>query len=268
MKIETVGRVYKTNDLSIFKALEGNRSVIEQRKKKVKESIVKYGWIEGSCILVNEKYEVIDGQARLEACRDLGLPIYFTVGEGIGIKECAAVNVSTKWQTMDYINMYASSGNINYKYLKILCEKYPDMSVPAITNISKLNVGGTHTNFKEGNFRMSEKKFEQTDRAIQYIRSCKNPNIQVDGYKRLYESSIGTLYIAYENDPHLFDATRLRDKLLKYKGLLVANNSDGIMSKLSDIYNFRSKSSYVDFRTILINIQKNHYKWVAEYKEN
>lgn len=59
-------RIYKTDDHTLFKKLEGNRDV--RSVEKIIKSIDNVGYVL-SPILVNEKYEVIDGQNRLEACK-------------------------------------------------------------------------------------------------------------------------------------------------------------------------------------------------------
>ena len=73
-KDKTVGHIFETTDYDIFKRLEGNRADIERRAKKVIKSIKAVGQIKAP-IIVNERFEIIDGQARAEAFRRLGLPI-------------------------------------------------------------------------------------------------------------------------------------------------------------------------------------------------
>ena len=67
--MKEVATVYRTEDLSIFKTLKGNREVKENRKQTLIESIDKHGYITNP-IIVNERFEVIDGQGRLAACKE------------------------------------------------------------------------------------------------------------------------------------------------------------------------------------------------------
>ena len=71
-------------------------------------------------ILVNENMEVIDGQHRLEALRKLGYPVYYQIGEGLGLKETIEMNAVQKhWNPLDYANSYAASGLESYqRYLQ------------------------------------------------------------------------------------------------------------------------------------------------------
>ena len=73
-----VGFVYSTEDYSVFQKLNGNRDVLESRKNKIMESILERGWIRNP-IVVNQKFEVIDGQGRLEALQELKMPVEYVI---------------------------------------------------------------------------------------------------------------------------------------------------------------------------------------------
>jgi hypothetical protein len=112
-----VPKVLITSNYGKFKRLDGNRKLTQARAKKIKKSIQEVGYIP-SPIITNEKYEVIDGQGRLQALQELELPVYYIVIPGIGIEECIAMNVNTSnWSVMDYIESHAETGNISYVYL-------------------------------------------------------------------------------------------------------------------------------------------------------
>lgn len=66
-----------TNDYTLFKKLEGNRDV--RKKNALVRSIKEMDLTMYSPIIVSEDFRIIDGQHRFEACKELGLPIYFLV---------------------------------------------------------------------------------------------------------------------------------------------------------------------------------------------
>ena len=109
--METEFKIYKTGELCKFKRLLGNRDITESRVSAIIDSIEKVGY-QPVPILVNEKMEVIDGQGRLEACKRLGLPIYYIVKNGIGIDECMSMNIKMQnWTIYDFIKSRAEQGN-------------------------------------------------------------------------------------------------------------------------------------------------------------
>lgn len=114
--------VFETTDYDKFKTLGGNRFV--DHSDKIVESINEVGQL-NSPIIVNENFEIIDGQNRFEAYRKLRLPVHYIISPGYGIKECIAMNsVSKNWSTSDYIKSYANLGNEHYKYLRDMLGKY------------------------------------------------------------------------------------------------------------------------------------------------
>lgn len=90
-----VGAIYSSEDYSVFRKLNGNRSVLEQRKNMIMASITERGWIRNP-VVVNEKMEIIDGQGRFEALKELGLPIEYVVAKGASISDCIALNIKQK----------------------------------------------------------------------------------------------------------------------------------------------------------------------------
>lgn len=69
--MKQTNEIKRTNNYDMFKRLEGNRFVDPKKVNKLKKSINEVGYISNP-IIVNEKMEVIDGQHRLEALKELG----------------------------------------------------------------------------------------------------------------------------------------------------------------------------------------------------
>ena len=89
MEKETV--VKTTRDYEVFKKLKGNRDVTESQVEKVIKSIKTIGLLPNP-VIVNENMEVVDGQARVEACKRLGLAVPYMVANGAGIDTAIALN--------------------------------------------------------------------------------------------------------------------------------------------------------------------------------
>ena len=123
-RIESDIKVYTTSDYGMFKKMLGNRDVTGEAQ--IVDSIQKVGYV-CTPIIINEKNEVIDGQNRLAALQELGLPVYYIIQENTNIQTCRALNIGQKnWSTIDYIDSYAESGNhtLSYKRLQSLINSY------------------------------------------------------------------------------------------------------------------------------------------------
>lgn len=146
-----VADVYETTDYSAFKRLKGNRKVSKARIRKIMESIAD-GYVLNP-IVVNENKEIIDGQGRLEAERELGLPVHYVIVEGAGLDDCVRMNISgTNWTTEDYVNSYAEQGIWEYVQLLDLKDEFPKLTVIMIAAILMnriINSGGMSTVLRE-----------------------------------------------------------------------------------------------------------------------
>lgn len=70
-------QIQKTRDYDIFKSVSFNREKNKRHIESIKKIILKENLLHLHPILVNEKMEVVDGQHRLEAAKDLGLEIFY-----------------------------------------------------------------------------------------------------------------------------------------------------------------------------------------------
>ena len=107
-------QVWVTNDYGLFKNLNGNRDIAFARVDKIAKSIKNIGY-RPQPILVNGNMEIIDGQGRFQALKNMGLPILYIIDKNAGIKECISMNIyQEKWNVMDYVKSYAEQGNNDY----------------------------------------------------------------------------------------------------------------------------------------------------------
>ena len=69
-------QIHSTGDLSVFKILDGNRNINLGNVDRLVKSIEENGFLQMP-IIVNENYEVIDGQHRLMAAKKINSIIYY-----------------------------------------------------------------------------------------------------------------------------------------------------------------------------------------------
>lgn len=144
-------QIQVTSDYSIFKFLPGNRPVNLAHVKKLEVSLEQGQLI--SPILVNDIMQIIDGQHRFTACKNLGLPVYYIVGQGYGIKEVQTLNTNTKdWKGPEYLNFYCELGIDPYLKFRQFQSMFPDFAFRAsylILSRKKTGVAGGDTRSKK-----------------------------------------------------------------------------------------------------------------------
>lgn len=252
------GNYYETDDYTAFRYLVGNREIKPERVKAVIESIESIGYVL-SPVLVNEKMEIIDGQARVTALQKLGLPVHYTVQPGIGVKECIAMNVKqTNWVLTDFIHCYANLGYASYKYLEILFERYgKKFTVSPILYALRGSVPNNKI-IKEGRFTCTEKDYERACKTLEYLSKF-TPIFEGEvGFKSYYLIAIAYCY----NSPSI-DNNKLLSVICTRKIDLdpVVNVAQAV-EVIEKIYNLRSRNKVY----ILTEYKMDYDKKKQEYR--
>lgn len=125
-----VATVQETRDYARFSLMELNRDVNRQHVERLKKSFERDYLL--APILVNENFEIVDGQHRFTAAKELGLPVRYVVANGYTIDHVKMLNHEGKnWNVMDHFMSYAKAGLPAYVNTAKLFGKYE--SIPNST---------------------------------------------------------------------------------------------------------------------------------------
>lgn len=246
-----VNKVYKTNDLSIFKQIDGNRVPNLQHIKRLADSIRVHG-MKCNPILVNENYQVIDGQHRLMAAKESDSFVYYIIINGYSLDEVHTLNLNQKnWSKRDFMDGYANMGLNSYVKLKKFVDKNEDFAFSdCISLCSNLSSSGnsssnafrtSRTNkinlkevFEEGTW--IGRDFELGQEWANKIRMIKP---YYDGYSR--SAFVGTMISLFQNEN--FDFNEFMHKVrLQPTALVDCASREQYKTLIEDIYNYRSRN--------------------------
>lgn len=235
--------IYKTKDLSIFNSIEGNRIIKEGHVAKLKNSMLnKYLF---SPIIVNEKLEVIDGQHRLRALKEIkkenekSLPVYYIIVEGYNLPDVQKYNMNTSnWGYLDYAKSYAGLGNKHYKKCLEFYNKYGfgiTLTIAMLKgNKSRLSGGYDKDNFCSGNFKI--KNLKKAESLADKITSLKK---YIDCYNK---RSFALAMIKMLNKDR-FNFNRFKNKLsYQANKLNYPSTTNQYLEVIEEIYNYKSRA--------------------------
>ena len=225
--------IKRTNNYFMFKRLEGNRIVDQKKVNKIKKSINEVGYISNP-IIVNENMEVIDGQHRLEALKQLGKPVEYIVQKNLDIKEVLFMNINQeKWNMMDYINSYAELGNESYKRLLDLIELYPLYNLNTIGRALKgINKIG-NKQLQKGGLEVSQFEYENAIIKLNYLNR----------YIPVFKHLLGRTTYFCQAIMVVYDMENVdRERLLKQvtnnvRTMIPFSDFNTCLSSIEDIYN-------------------------------
>ena len=259
--MKKVGDIYQTENYSLFKRLPGNRGVEDARVLTIVKSIRAVGYIMNP-IICNENNEVIDGQGRLEACKRLGLPVFYSIAQGAGIEECIAMNINQKnWKIEDYINSYAELGDNSYILLQQLLKRFqPSLGLSTVIAITKGVNTSVYKDVKNGTFSMTQERFRDAANVMEFIKPMAEI---IDGIGGNKENYFFALAFCCRN-PEI-DNQMLTEKMQRYRVELPAvSKMDQALDAIEAIYNKRlGAKNKVYIKTEYKKAMEDKYSWYA-----
>jgi len=233
----------KTTDYSMFRYIKGNRKIDAINVKRLTESIKK-NYLP-TTIIVNEFLEIIDGQHRLEVCKNLGLEVTFKIIPGLRLKDVHMYNSNQKtWSKLDYAISYAEAGIKPYLDLLEFMKEYPDFNLGSCENLltntfdganevaDRLGVGcGRRKAYQNGELQISlEDKIRGYQMAAEIMR--------YKPYFKKFNSGVfvKTMISLFRNKK--FDNDRMVSQVAKNPTMLVQCSTVKLYKLLlHDIYN-------------------------------
>ena len=158
-------KVLLEKNLTKFTLLDDNRDIDKKHVAMLAISIRRYGQL--MPIVVNENLQVIEGQHRLKACMELGIPVAYIISQKTSSKDVAIMNNSQKgWKNRDYLKHFSHSNHSNsstYKKITTFFKSYP---LPFSIGIMLLagdfegsletgNTKGHMPKFRDGSFKIA-----------------------------------------------------------------------------------------------------------------
>lgn len=230
--------VQQTDDYDQFSFLSTNRDQNRGHIEALKEAFEEMGnFTKVQPILVNDQYQIIDGQHRFTACKELGLPIYFTVVDGLGVREARNMNILHRgWRVEDFARSYAMEGNTNYQKYLVLKEDYGfSHSILLAYIYGKVDRAGVYKTFREGNFVFDNEK---------EVRERLNMLSQYGEHTNLVNNREFAFAVLRIMDSENYEHKRMLNKLAQNGHSLVRMGTiDDNLRQLEELYNYNSKET-------------------------
>jgi ParB/Sulfiredoxin domain len=249
-----VTAIYKTKDYAIFKPLSDNRPINLVHIRRLVESFKVHYLI--SPLIVNEKFEVIDGQHRLEACKETGVPVYYFIMPGYSTPEVTILNSNQKnWTKMDFLAMYVAEGYEAYVQFDRFMKDFPEIDFSGCEQLVRLAIGGHKDNkiaagksplskdFQEGRL-----KIPNLEKSYTWAKKIMDFKPYYPGFrKRGFVAAImGLLTSKLYNHKEMLYKCEIAPESLRLKD---TNTVEDYRMQLESVYNWkRAKENKVSFK--------------------
>ena len=239
-------KVNVSEDLGIFKLLKGNRPPNPHHVKRLASSIEKFGML-ANPILVNEDYEIIDGQHRYLAAKETGSPVYYIIAEGYALEQVHALNMNQKnWTAIEFLNGYADMGIEDYVILKRFLKRHSWLrvydAVAICSNVTKGHIDiASHTGNEKSPSSFKEGIWKAKDMGLAEINANKIKSIEP--YFDAYNTSnfIQTMLWMFKNKNYNHD-TFIQKLKLQPTALVRCTSRSQYKILIEEIYNYRNRN--------------------------
>ena len=239
-KDTTVNTVQVTSDYTKFQTKQGNRELNFLHLKRLTSSVKEMDLLHANPILVNEKFEIIDGQHRFNVCQELKKPIYFLMVKGLGLTEIQILNANSKnWKMEDYVDGYCSMGMQQYCEFK----KYVETTDLGISLLLALLCGSDNSDYTS-DLKTGKLKLTHKNRALIILQWLKDWSEYYDGCKR--RSFVLALVQLYSIKGYNHDKMMQKIKYQSAK-LVDSLNTKTYLALLEEIYNFKERGEKLRF---------------------
>jgi hypothetical protein len=239
-------QISSTKNYAMFKYIGGNRIIDERRVLSVMDKMKNFPETVAPA-QCNEKFEIIDGQHRLEASKRLGRPFYYYVVKGASIETVRAINDhDPRWSTAEFVNSFSTTGNKDYEMYEEFEKKY---KLGHAINIMLLSDTETFYNqmlndFKIGGFKVKNlKKAEEVAEMLLTIKEL------YAGYKK---RSFAVAFVKISTIPGFNFSTFIEKLRYQQKKMVDCTNATHYIELLGEIYNYKArKGSIIDVTSLL-----------------
>lgn len=227
-----------TTDYDVFLFDPANRPVDRKRVDRLKAAIQRHNLLRSFPIVIsteNSKWFVRDGQHRLTAARELGVPIYYTFNDEMTQQDVIDVGANTKpHSTQDRLHMYCVQGRPEYLKLQAFCGRYPWILISVAINLCHYGDRAT-MGFDEGEYLCNDLEF--AEEVIQGV-------LQLARFFPFYKERVFVLAVAQLFEHEGYRHERMLAKLeFQQNKVVKCVDIPGYMRIFNEIYNYKSKEN-------------------------
>lgn len=235
MNTKVINEVKRTKDYSIFKFHGQNRGINPNHVRKLKRSILENGWLNGSLIVIDGKGNVIDGQHRLMAAKEVGSSVDYVVEKKATVDSIRMLNTNAKnWNIIDHLKYHVKNGNQDYMLLDRFMKNFPHLRpTECMMLVKNSNSSAERGSFERGDFKVSDMKI-----AYKWGHNIMKLQYIFDGYNK--SIFVRAMIKVFQNPQ--FDFDQFLHKVQLRKSMIhMCGTVDQYVEMIEKIYNYKRK---------------------------
>ena len=189
----------ETKNYDRFNFVSTNRDINNANLKKIESSILDIGV--QIPIVVNQNYDIIEGQHRFIALRKNKMVVPYVMSKNASENFIAKLQESKRWTAEDFCRRLATKGDIDCQLALDTAERWSKLTNKKMATIRSLELlmwskanSGIKTTLKEGKYRVNLECAENVFDAVQIMN---NYEMNTSPYSNKIVRSLKSLYYIY-----------------------------------------------------------------------
>lgn len=227
-------QIERSTDYDKFEFIASNRVTDRGHIESLRSSFEEIGNLtQSQPILVNEFYQIIDGQHRFTVAKEMGLPIFYVKHPGLRIHDARKMNMLQRnWNFDDWAHSYAETGDENYKkFLELRADYGFNHSITLMYALGDQGKGGFQ-DFRDGNFVLTDEVAarERLDKYTEVLQSFKGGK----------DKNFAYAFLKVIKTPD-YDQARMVRKIRDYGDYVIRHYGSvpEFLRALEEVYNYR-----------------------------
>ncbi len=240
--------VSSTMNYDRFRFDQTQRPPDQKHVQEMIEALKEKNFLREYPIVVDVNFTVVDGQHRLLAAKELGLPLFYIISKTMTPQDVATVNRHQKeWKIGDYLHSYCMQGKPAYLALQEFNKDYPFLSV----SVCRFLLGGHSQRqgrlFEDGQFSVSQPELA-VKTANHLVELSNSTKLHV---RWQFVAAVASMVVHPQ-----YNTKRMIQKLGYLSGQLHrCVDTNDYLAMLSDIYNYKVKPDDVVHFVALNKVQ-------------
>lgn len=181
-------KILTENNYKKFTLIDGNRLVKASHVRQIVKSMAER-YIQNP-IITNERLEIIDGQHRFLAMKELGKPISYIKTPGLDIDDVIRLNTNAiNWGLNDYLDSFVDRGYEHYIKFQQFKDKYEFGNRECFILLDEQTdiIKSVSLKFKKGDYSISDFKLKRATHLAESLLKLQpfyKPSINDSGIER------------------------------------------------------------------------------------
>lgn len=231
-----VVEVKSTTNYGLFNFSPLNRPIDPRHLAKLVAAIKEKNLLRDNPIAVDRNGNVVDGQHRLKAAEQLGVPIYYQITVDMTIDDAAKINGPVKrWTMQDRMSVQMQAGSPEYLKLNEFCKRYPWLSLAVAVDLTYYG-DRVQMDFANGGYKCNDLDF--AEEVVQAL-------LDFAEYVNYYREATFVSAVKHLLEHAEYDHQRMVEKL-KYTSSMLHKCADSLayLKVFESIYNYRTTEKY------------------------